>query len=391
MAETKSDRRRAAEIGATAGAAVATGVVGYKGVITKRKEFSALLQEKAPVATLESHKHLQRAERKMRSLPETHKRPGFGTDAYFENRQFISETGKKARGVSKMLAELERAAPVLGYTDAGMKAPDKSPLRAERKATIVIGPPAAGKSTVSNEIARANGAALIDNDVVKSKLPEFKKGIGANAVHEESSVIGKKWLERHTARGDNIVYPRTGDNPTKLAETIKEFKGRGYKVDVVHVDVPPSVSMTRMLRRFDRSGRLINPDFVRSIGDKPGKSLAEVKQLGIVETAKVVDLSADKPPKAKPAPSTLVGKVQAAIAEPRAMQKATRLGGRAASAALALSTVVQVAQAVTEKRNTNPSNEAKSKPDTKTSGTTYQRTYTSGPKAGTTETVRKPN
>lgn len=271
------------------------------------------------------------------------------------------------------MQHLQRIAPSLGYTDAGMKAPAGIKAGTERIATIVTGPPAAGKSTVANELARSTRAALVDPDVIKKSIMEFRGGLGANAVHEESSELTKKWLKAHVEKGQNIVMPRTGDNAQKLVSQIDVLRKAGYKVDVVRVHVPPDVSMTRMLRRFDRTGRLVSPDFVKSIGNKPAQALEVVRNLGIAKVS-TVDLSADKPPKppASGLKAALVGK------DPRRLQSLTKLGGRAALVGIGILAAAKVYELATRQpadTAATPKTAPKSS-YTKADGTTSTKQYT---------------
>lgn len=349
----KPTKRDAIEAGAIATAGVATGYVARHGVITKRGEFSALLREKAPLDKLESHPHLQRSVKRMAKIPDTQKLKGFGTPEFFGKRTYKVD-GQKVRGADALIGHLEKMAPNLGYTDAGMKAPKTSPLKSERVATIVTGPPASGKSTVANEIARRTNAALVDSDVVKKSIKGFKGGIGANAVHEESSILSKRWLAAHVAKGDNIVLPRVGDNAQKLAADVNRLREAGYKVNVTNVHVPPDVSMTRMLRRFDRSGRLVNPEYVRGIGLKPAAAVEHVAKQGLASIA-TVDMSKDKPPR-PPASG-----VRAALKgqDPRTLQGLSRTAGKVGFAVTALAAAAKVYDLATRG---NGSQEAKGGP-----------------------------
>lgn len=60
-----------------------------------------------------------------------------------------------------------------------------SGVKKERKAYILIGPPASGKSTVANRIAEKEGAIILDSDYAKRKLPEFEYECGATLVRDE--------------------------------------------------------------------------------------------------------------------------------------------------------------------------------------------------------------
>lgn len=64
-----------------------------------------------------------------------------------------------------------------------------SGVKKERKAYILIGPPASGKSTIANRIAENEGAIILDSDYAKRKLPEFEYECGATLVQNESNSI----------------------------------------------------------------------------------------------------------------------------------------------------------------------------------------------------------
>ena len=70
----------------------------------------------------------------------------------------------KATAATTRVVMMAEQLAKLGYTDAGMKAPKGIKAAAGRTATLVIGPPAAGKSTVANELARKGKAAIVDPD-----------------------------------------------------------------------------------------------------------------------------------------------------------------------------------------------------------------------------------
>lgn len=366
--EKKSPARDAAELGAIGAAGAVAGYAARHGIITKRGEFRALLREGAPLDRLEQHPHLKRSIARMERITPTDKKPGFGTPEFFNKRAYKVE-GQKVVGDARLVERLTKIAPTLGYTDAGLPAPKASPLRTERKATIIIGPPAAGKSTVANDIARKAGAAIVDPDVVKKAIPEFKRGLGANAVHEESSALTKNWQKAHVERGHNLVIPRVGDNPEKLVKGVQELRAAGYKVNVVNVAVPSEVAMTRMLRRFDQTGRLVNPDYAKSIGSKPAAALQHVAKLG-VETS-TIDLSKNTPMKA---PAGL--KAALTGQNPRAVQAATRTIGRGGLAGVAALAVAKVA----EMANRRPAEEAGRSGFQRADGSMAQKTYTDAQK-----------
>ena len=155
----------------------------------------------------------------------------------------------------------------------------------DRKAIIIIGPPAAGKSTIANAIAYRMKAAIADVDEAKKVIPEYydedgKGGIGANAVHDESSLLGQEVMERLKGAGDNFVIPKIGHKASSIENLRKELKNFGYDVELVLMDVDPQTALGRMLGRFDQTGRLIAPDYFLGTLGGPQATYDALKKAG---------------------------------------------------------------------------------------------------------------
>lgn len=71
-------------------------------------------------------------------------------------------------------------------------------IQSQRKAFYVMGLPASGKSSICGSICDMYGAVLLDSDLIKRKLPEFKRKKGASLVHEESSVMTMGGYDRQS-------------------------------------------------------------------------------------------------------------------------------------------------------------------------------------------------
>lgn len=145
----------------------------------------------------------------------------------------------------------------------------KGPAQQGREAHLVLGPPAAGKSTLAEPLAAARGARIIDSDDAKTQLPEFEDGVGAQAVHEESSKIADGAVDAAMQRGDNILLPILGKTASGVEAKIDGLVQAGYKVYLHIVDLPSDKAAERAVARFKSRGRLLDPDFVRSVGNKP--------------------------------------------------------------------------------------------------------------------------
>lgn len=153
-------------------------------------------------------------------------------------------------------------------------------VKRERRATIVLGPPAAGKSTIAEELARTKGAAILDSDEIKQTLPEFEGGIGAAAVHEESSDLTDLLEAALRADGTNIVFPKVSGSPGSIRKAIDRFKADGYTVEIVNMAVTKENAYKRMIGRFVSKGRLIPPEYVDAVGDSPSQTYRAIKDEG---------------------------------------------------------------------------------------------------------------
>jgi hypothetical protein len=131
-------------------------------------------------------------------------------------------------------------------------------------------------------------------DDAKAALPEFHGGIGANAVHEESSEIGARVAARLIERGANIILPKVGHNTQGIAALADDLGRAGYQVHLVNIDVAPENAFRRMIGRFLSTGRLINPDYFASIGDKPRQTFEALK--GDKRIASYANVESNGPP-----------------------------------------------------------------------------------------------
>jgi len=232
----------------------------------------------------ENHPAVVKAVEQMDQIPLTRDIPGYGSPEFMAQRQFMSGD-KTLVGYDQAADELYQGGRALAYREQGLDIPknvmDKN--TGEKVATIVIGPPAAGKSAISNPLAIKTRATIIDSDEAKKLLPEFQGGIGANAVHHESKVISNKVLDYAVERGDNLVLPRVGANPDSIRMLSSGLKNNGYRVNLVLTEIDPDLALIRMNDRFIRKGRLINPTYAKNIKDSPIKTYNKLKQEGIAD------------------------------------------------------------------------------------------------------------
>lgn len=171
----------------------------------------------------------------------------------------------------------------------------KGAARRSHQAYLVIGPPAAGKSTVSDALATTAGALVLDSDLAKEWLPEFDSGRGAARVHDESDIIVNTLvLAKALDAGDNIVWPLVGRDVAKIRELRDVLITEGYDVHLVLVDLPPEKAAQRAVERFEKTGRFVDPLYVLiGVGTRPQETYAILRREG--GFASYVHVSTDVP------------------------------------------------------------------------------------------------
>ncbi len=148
-----------------------------------------------------------------------------------------------------------------------------------RQATIVLGLPGAGKSTFIGPLEKG-GAVNVDNDKIKEMIPEYKGGLGANAVHEEASGIARNVRNQVISEGYDLIWERI-DSPDKIASDVRSLKAAGYDVHLKFVDVSPELATQSAIDRFMNHGRYVSPLVIQGYGDSPRESYELAKKAGV--------------------------------------------------------------------------------------------------------------
>lgn len=153
-------------------------------------------------------------------------------------------------------------------------------IKTERRIDLVIGVPAAGKSSVLvNPLSEQYNSRVIDSDMAKELLPEFNNGLGANAVHKESQNIIDDVLYKALVNGENIVHPIVGGGKLEsLVDKISYFKEKGYSVYLHLNELPINKSVGRAINRFIETGRFIPPEILFDYQDKPTQNFNQLKE-----------------------------------------------------------------------------------------------------------------
>ncbi len=145
-------------------------------------------------------------------------------------------------------------------------------IKHEKRLDLIIGVPAAGKSSALAEpISEMYGSRMIDGDEAKKRLPEYNNGYGASLVHEESQNITDKLFDISLSKNENLVYQRVGSDYKTVEKIISQAKGYGYSVYVHYNELEKNKALGRMLERYLTTGRFLQPELY----EKYGKSISD--------------------------------------------------------------------------------------------------------------------
>lgn len=155
----------------------------------------------------------------------------------------------------------------------------------EEKAFYVIGPPASGKSGISNTIADAFGAYILDSDYAKRKFPEYSNQIsGASIVHEESDQLIFRREEGNLlvhclSRRHNIVIPKIGHRLSSIVAMCTALKNQGYSVYLISVDLDRMKATSRAYNRYCETHRYVPLSLIfDGYGNDPTLNYFKAKQ-----------------------------------------------------------------------------------------------------------------
>ena len=128
-------------------------------------------------------------------------------------------------------------------------------------AILTGGPPGAGKSTglrTHAPVALAPGTLRIDADALRAQLPAYR-GWNADLTQAESGVLVDRLLAAigRPCRFD-LLYDGTMSRADRYRRLIPELRAMGYRVFLLHVSVPESLSRSRVLERYQAMGRYVS-------------------------------------------------------------------------------------------------------------------------------------
>ena len=150
----------------------------------------------------------------------------------------------------------------------------------DKKAWILTGLPACGKSTYVKKILQSNSALILDADEMKKcecLASFYQGGKGSESVRGIIDSAMNKVVSTVLDNGDNVILSCVGYKMSSIEERVSMLKARGYKVTIVYVDVPTEVSAFRSLLRTLKDGRYVSLKYIFDCGRKPFEVYKEIK------------------------------------------------------------------------------------------------------------------
>ncbi len=133
----------------------------------------------------------------------------------------------------------------------------------DQTAYFVIGPPAAGKSSLlTDRICKDEGALLIDSDAVKPHLDGYTTGTYAGMVHSDLSDIADIMVFSAIDEGCKMVLPLVGRSLSHLRDLRDILLAANYTIHLRLVNLLPEEAARRSIARYYKTDRFVDPAYV---------------------------------------------------------------------------------------------------------------------------------
>lgn len=158
----------------------------------------------------------------------------------------------------------------------------------DKKMLIITGLSGSGKSTYLNSI-NFDEYYVADIDDVKKLFPEYETRKKDNTLHNVSrSIMQEEIIPEAIKQGRNIAIPTTGlsEYVVRLATPAKK---NGYQVKLVHINVDKETAMQRVMDRYQREGRFIDPYFVATRAPYMESELVNFENPELVDEVEILE------------------------------------------------------------------------------------------------------
>ncbi|KXK32097.1 MAG: Zeta toxin, partial [Candidatus Brocadia sinica] len=132
------------------------------------------------------------------------------------------------------------------------------------------------KELHSTTISKEKKSLVIDADEAKPYLGDIRH---SGATHKESGdIVDNMVTPEAMIQNKNIILPLVGKNINRVRGLRDAFVDAGYLVNLYFIDLPPEKATQRVVERFQKTGRFVDPNYVLNLGLTPGKNYDILKQ-----------------------------------------------------------------------------------------------------------------
>lgn len=137
--------------------------------------------------------------------------------------------------------------------DEFQKQMSEGPKQKGKTATLLLGLPGSGKSSIASPLAKETGSFIVDADNFKNRIPEFQKDHKmVSAVHHESVNLSNDFMDGLSDQGYNMIIGKVGGDYESVGYILDSLADKGYRVNVILNDLPFDIALDRAIGRYDR-------------------------------------------------------------------------------------------------------------------------------------------
>jgi predicted ABC-type ATPase len=172
-------------------------------------------------------------------------------------------------------------------------------------ALFLLGSPASGKTSVKREWLELLGLGAdfvdISPDDIMAELPQYKAFVAAGDAGAAAKCHGRAYkitsdlIKTATARGEDILLERTGQDAYWTTKDMEQLVAQGYSIHICIVVADLAKTLEREPVRAVATGRHINAGTMADIHKKLQDSIGIYMGLPFLKSFTVYDNNADRP------------------------------------------------------------------------------------------------
>lgn len=146
----------------------------------------------------------------------------------------------------------------------------ETPKKFQKRAFLILGLPASGKSTLADYLKKEEGAFDVDSDYFTKVIPEFVNDPSQIAmVHREAGKMAKEMTNQIASQGGNMVIGKVGGgyDISYLEKYLDDLAAKGYGVQIILNDLPVEEGIKRNAIRHKNGEPRLVPASVSFVAD----------------------------------------------------------------------------------------------------------------------------